>query len=340
MGKLTLEEIAKLSGVSRSTVSRVVNGHPNVSPEVRQRVAKVIAETGYQPDPAARSLATRRSRIIGLLIPRAVQSLFTDPYYPRLMQGIAQACNTNDYTLSLFLFHTEDEEQKIYPRVLRAQLVDGVIFTGSQIGDPLVPQLVKNQVPFVMVGRPNDMPEVNFVDVDNAVGVYTATSHLIRSGYERIATITGPLNTIVGLDRRQGYLDALNDRTRSIDETLIAEGDFTESGGYAAMQRLIPHKPDAVFVASDSMAFGALRALRKAGLSVPNDVAVVGFDDLPMSSSSNPPLTTVRQPIRRVGAQAVETLVDILTNGPQPPRRITLSTELVVRSSCALGREA
>lgn len=334
MGKLTLEQIAKLSGVSRSTVSRVINNHPSVKPHVRQRVMEVIAETGYHPDPAARSLASRRSGIIGLVIPRAVQSLFTDPYYPRLTQGVAQACNANDYTLSLFLFHTEDEEQKLYPRVLRTGLMDGLIVSASQIGDPLIRQLIDNCVPFVMVGRPNDLPGVSFVNVDNAVGVYTAISHLIRLGYKRIATITGPLNTTVGLDRRQGYLDALNDRNRSIDETLIVEGDFTELGGHAAMQRLIPHQPDVVLIASDTMAFGALRALREAGLSVPENVAVVGFDDLPTSALADPPLTTIRQPIRRVGAQAVETLIDILTNGPEPPRRIILSTELIIRSSC------
>lgn len=334
MGPLTVVQIAKLSGVSRSTVSRVINNHPNVKPEVRQRVMEVIAETGYHPNPAARSLASRRSGIIGLVIPRAVQSLFTDPYFPRLMQGVAQACNANDYTLSLFLFHTEDEEQKLYPRVLRTRLIDGIIVIASQIGDPLIPELINNCIPFVMVGRPNDLPDVNFVDVDNTVGAYTATSHLIRSGYKRIGAITGPLNTTVGLDRRQGYLDALNDRSRSIDKTLIVEGDFTESGGYAAMQRLIPHQPDAIFIASDTMAFGGLRALREAGLSVPNDVAVVGFDDLPTSALSDPPLTTIRQPIRRLGAQAVETLIDILANGTQPPRRTTLSIELVIRSSC------
>jgi LacI family transcriptional regulator len=334
MAKLTVEQIAKLSGVSRSTVSRVINNHPNVKPGVRQRVLEVIAETGYHPNPAARSLASRRSGIIGLVIPRAVQSLFTDPYYPRLMQGVAQACNANDYTLSLFLFHTEDEEQKLYPRVLRTRLIDGLIVSASQIGDPLIPELINNGVPFVMVGRPNDLPCVSFVDVDNVVGVYTAISHLIRLGYKRIATITGPLNTTVGLDRRQGYLDALNDRNRSIDGTLIVEGDFTELGGHSAMQRLIPHQPDATLVASDTMAFGALRALREAGLSVPDDVAVVGFDDLPTSALADPPLTTIRQPIRRVGAQAVETLIDILTNGPEPPRRITLSTELIIRASC------
>jgi LacI family transcriptional regulator len=340
MGKLTLEQIARLSGVSRSTVSRVVNDHPNVKPEVRQRVMEVIAETGYHPDPAARSLAIRRSGIIGLVISRAVQSLFTDPYYPRLMQGIAQACNAHDYTLSLFLFHTEDEEQKLYPRVLRTQLVDGVIVIGSQVDDPLIPQLIKNQVPFVMVGRANDMAKVSFVDADNAIGAYTAANHLIRLGCQRIATITGPLNTTVGLDRRQGYLDALNDRGRSIDTRLLVEGDFTESGGYIAMQRLMPHRPDAVFVASDTMAFGALRALREAGLSVPDNVALVGFDDLPTAAFSDPPLTTIRQPIRRVGAQAVETLIDILTDDPEPARRITMTTQLVIRSSCGLGQRS
>jgi LacI family transcriptional regulator len=332
---LTVEQIAKLSGVSRSTVSRVINNHPNVKSNVRQRVMEVIAETGYHPNPAARSLASRRSGIIGLVIPRAVQSLFIDPYFPRLMQGVAQACNANDYTLSLFLFHTEDEEQKLYPRVLRTGLIDGVIVSAPQIDDPLIPQLIDNCIPFVLIGRPHDLPDVNFVDVDNAVGAYTATSRLIRLGYQRIATIMGPLNTTVGLDRREGYLDALNDRSHSMDETLIVKGDFTELGGYASMQRLIPHRPDAVFIASDTMAFGALRALREAGLSVPDDVAVIGFDDLPMSALSDPPLTTIRQPIRRLGTQAVETLIDILANGHEPVRRITLSTELVIRSSCA-----
>lgn len=329
MGKLTLEEIAKLAGVSRSTVSRVVNNHPRVSAEVRQRVKKIIAETGYQPDPAARSLVMRRSGIIGLVIPRAVQSLFPDPYYPQLIQGIARTCNANDYTLSLFLFHTADEERRLYPRVLRNQLVDGVIVTGLRIDGPLLPQLIENQIPFVMVGRPAGKPEVSFVDVDNVVGAYSAVSHLVRLGYERIATITGPLNTTVGLDRRQGYLEALNDRS-----PLMAEGDFTEEGGYYAMRRLLPHKPDAVFAASDTMAFGALRALRGEGLAVPNDVALVGFDDLPTAAFSDPPLTTIRQPILRTGAEAVEILVDILTNGPEPARHIVLATELIIRASC------
>lgn len=336
--KLTLEQIAKLSGVSRSTVSRVVNDHINVKPQVRQRVLAVIAETGYRPDPAARSLAGRRSGIIGLVIPRAVQFLFTDPYYPRLVQGIAQACNTHDYILSLFLFHTEDEEQKLSARVMHNRLVDGIIVSASPINDPLIQQLMENELPFVMIGRPGSPAPISFVDVDNIAGAYSAVSHLIRLGYQRIATITGPINTAVGLDRQQGYLNALNERGQSIDKSLIVEGDFTEMSGYVAMQRLLLCKPDAVFVASDTMALGALRALRNAGIVVPDEMAVIGFDDLPSAAISDPPLTTIRQPIRRIGAQAVVTLIDVLKNGAEPPRCTVMPTELVIRSSCGSTR--
>jgi len=334
MGKFTLEQIAQMAGVSRSTVSRVVNHHTGVKPAVRERVLKVIQETGYHPDPAARSLASQRSGIIGLVVPRAVQFLFTDPYYPRLMQGIAQACNSYDYILSLFLFHTEEEEQKLSPRLLRNQLVDGVILSALPLDDPLVSQLLANQVPFVMIGRPDNPNQVSFVDVDNVAGAYAAVRHLIQLGRERIGTITGPLNTTVGLDRRQGYLNALNDRGMTIEEALIVEGDFTEVSGFTGMQRLLRQKPDAVFVASDTMAFGALRALRQAGVAVPNEVAMVGYDDLPSSVTSEPPLTTVRQPIRRLGAQAVEILTDILANGRYPSRHVVTTTELVIRTSC------
>ena len=204
MNKLTLEKIAQLAGVSRSTVSRVVNGHPSVKPEVRRRVQQVIDETGYHPDPAARSLAGQRSGIIGLVIPRAFQFLFTDPYYPRLMQGIAQACNTHNYILSLFLFHTEEEEKKLTPKLLRQQFVDGVILSALPTDDPLIPQLIQNEVPTVMIGRPAEALPVSYIDVSNIDGAFEAVSYLLELGANRIATINGPQNTMVGLDRFQG----------------------------------------------------------------------------------------------------------------------------------------
>jgi LacI family transcriptional regulator len=332
-GKLTIRQIAKLAGVSRSTVSRVLNEHPNVSPEAREQVLQVVAETGFHPDPIARSLSSRRADIIGLVIPLAIHSLFEDPFFPRLMQGISQGCNSNDYTLTLFLFHSLEEETKLYARISRRQLLDGVIVTATRGDDPLIPQLLANQVPFVMHGRHED-PRVSFVEVDNVTGAHMAVTHLVRLGRRRIALISGPSASLAAEDRTRGYLNALQERRIPADESLIAHGDFTETSSFEAMQRLLPYEPDAVFAASDSMALGAMRALRVAGKRVPEEVAVIGFDDMPQAATADPPLTTIRQSIQRAGVLAVEMLIDILENGAEPPRRVILPTELVIRDSC------
>jgi LacI family transcriptional regulator len=332
-----LEEIARLAGVSRSTVSRVVNDHPSVRPAVRERVQRIIAETGFQPNAAARSLASQRAYMIGLVIPRTVHTVFTDPYFPRLTQGVAQACNDRDYTLSLFI---ENEDVKLFPRLSRSGLMDGVVVQASSVDDGLIPKLLATGMPLVVAGRPSQTAGVSFVDVDNIKGSYSAVTHLVRLGHARIATITGPLNTSVGVDRLAGYRQALQERGVPIDEALIVTGDFTEQGGYYAARRLLTARPSALFAASDVMARGAIRALAEAGLSVPGDVAVVGFDDLPPATVTSPLLTTVRQPIRRLGAKAVETLLDVITYGAEPARRIVFDTELIIRESCgaALAR--
>lgn len=336
--ELTLEEIGRRAGVSRATVSRVINKPENVTPEMRERVEKVIAETGFQPNLAARSLASRRSNIIGLIIPSIAQTLFTDPYFSVLIQGITQACNQNDHTLSLFVFYSPGEQQRIYQRATQSGLVDGLVVTSDQINDPLFELLRKRNIPFVYVGRPPQIDDANFVDVDNVGGAQIATNHLIRQGCERIAHISGSLDTNVGRDRYDGYQLALRERVRRIDHHLIAHGDFTEEGSYFAMRQLLPHKPDGVFVASDTMALGALRAIKEAGLRVPDDIAVVGYDDLSPAVTANPPLTTIQQPVLQTGRLAVETLLDVLELGAVPPRHIILPTKLVIReSSGALG---
>jgi LacI family transcriptional regulator len=327
----TLEEIARLAEVSRSTVSRVVNQHPNVRPAVRQRVQKIIAETGYQPNAAARSLAFQRSNVIGLAIPRSVHTLFTDPYFPPLTQGIAQACNQYGYILSLFV---EFDEQTLFPRITRQGLLDGLVVQVANTRSNLLAKLASVDMPFIVAGRPHDAPNVSYIDVDNITGAYNAVTHLIRLGHKRIGAITGPLDTTAALDRLEGYRKAILERGLALDEDLIGEGDFTETGGYHAMQRLLGQKPSAVFAASDAMAYGALRALREAGLAVPHDVALVGFDDVPCAGTDPSFLTTVRQPIISFGFKAVEILLDVIEHGAQPPRRILMSTELVVRASC------
>lgn len=332
----TLVEIAKHAGVSRSTVSRVMNDHPSVDSATRARVLSVAERLNYLPNIAARSLAVGRTRILGLAIPTGVSTLFTDPYFPLLIQGITSACNEHNHSVMLWLAEPEHERRTIR-QILQGGMIDGVILASALLEDPLLEALVKRGMPFIMVGRhPSDDP-VNYVDVDNKSGVREAVGYLLRLGYERVATITGPRNMIAGADRLQGYLDALRDRRVLSNPALIVEGDFSEEGGYAAMQKLFPHSPDAVFIASDAMAVGAIRAIHDVGKRVPEDLAIVGFDDIPLAAHTNPPLTTIRQQIPRLGSVAAETLIELINHPEHQPRRIVLPTELVIRRSSGSG---
>lgn len=335
MTDLTLEDIAKQAGVSRSTVSRVVNNHPNVSDKVRKHVLEVIQNTGFHPNAAARTLASQRSWTIGLLLPQSVSLFFTDPYYPHLTKGIAQACNQHGYTLALFLVSNKEDEEQIFPRIHRRGLLDGIIIQSGHYGDQsIIGRMVDAKKPFVVAGRPFRSENVSFVDVDNIQTARGAVEHLIRLGYRRIATITGPNASTVGIDRKEGYLTALRTHRLEVNPALIIEGDFTEASGYAAMQTLLPARPEAVFAASDIMAIGAMRAAQDAGLNIPADIAFIGFDDLPLASLSSVPLTTVRQPVVQFGAKTVEVLIDLIENGIDPPRHVVMDTELIVRETC------
>lgn len=328
----TLEEIAKQAGVSRSTVSRVMNDHPSVDHETRARVQSVAERLNYQPNVAARSLAAGRTHILGLVIPMGVSALFTDPYFPLLIQGISSACNANEHSVMLWLAEPEYERRMIR-QVLQGGLIDGVILASALMDDPMLEALLKRGLPFITVGRLPTDNQVSYVDVDNVNSAREMVAYLLRLGHRQVATISGPINMIAGSDRLQGYRLALRNRGVAPDPALIVEADFTEEGGYIAMQRLLPRAPEAVFVASDAMAVGALRALREAGLRVPDDIAIAGFDDIPFAARTDPPLTTVRQPIQRMGSVAAETLIDMISH-PQPqPRRIILPTELVIRES-------
>jgi LacI family transcriptional regulator len=332
----TLEEVAQLAGVSRSTVSRVINDHPSVRPDTRERVWQAIHKSGYQPHAVARSLVTNRTQIIGMIIPEAVTTLFTDPFFPLLLRGATEACNAHRYQMLLSLFDDPTGQEEMYQRILRSGYLDGVIVASTSLDDPLIPDLLRDRIPFVSVGQyPNG--RVHYVDVDNVTGGRMAVEHLIRLGHQRIATITGRLDMIHGQDRLEGYRQALKAHRIPVEEELIVEGDYTENSGMVAMQRVLPASPSAVFVASDMMAIGALKALRQIGRQVPQDIALVGFDDIPIASVIEPALTTVRQPIERMGSMAVEVLLSVLedSSGEEAPaQRIVLPTELVVRASC------
>lgn len=333
MKRLTLEEIGKLAEVSRATVSRVIHNHPNIKPDVRARVQKVIDETGYKPNLIARSLVSQRSNIIGLVVPSDVQKVFTDPYYPSLLQGIARACNENDLTFSLFLFHSKEEEDRILKSTMATGMVDGLIITVDYKDVEIIDQFKAKGMPFVTIGRPEHDDNVSYVDVDNIRGSYMATEHLIQLGYDSIATIASHQNT-AGEDRLIGYQKALADHHIAYDENLVAYGDFSPDSGYLAMLKLLPQRPRAVFVASDTMALEAIQAIQDAGLRVPDDIALIGFDDLSPAMRATPPLTTIYQPIHDVCQRAVEKLIDISHNDDSKHEHIVLPTALVVRESC------
>ncbi|MGC9468297.1 MAG: LacI family DNA-binding transcriptional regulator [Anaerolineae bacterium] len=331
--KLTIRQVAKLAGVSRSTVSRVLNDHPYVNPETREHVLQVIAETGFRPDPIARSLSGRNAGMIGFVIPLANQSLFEHPLFPYLVQSISRGCSDRDYTLTIFFPRSLEEEARLYRRISHRQFLEGLIVADTHTRAPLISELFANKIPFVLRGRHDD-PRVSFVDVDDVGGAYRAVTHLMHMDRRRIALVTGPQNSVTAEDRKQGYLKALRERGISVDEALMIHGDYTEASGYEAMQRLLPYTPDAVFAASDLIALGCLAALHEEGTRVPEEVALVGFEDLPQAVTADPHLTTVRQPIQRAGALAVEMLIDVLENGAESPQRRILPTELVVRASC------
>ena len=336
--RLTIEEIAALAAVSRSTVSRVLNNHPSVRPTVRARVQQVIAEQRYSPRAAARSLASRRTNVVGLLIPRSAATLFTDPFFPYVIQGITETCSNRGYFLMLSMV-TAEREQDFYERVLRGRHVDGLILLSSDIDDPILPLLIRdNETPLVLVGRHPYLRDVPSADVDNRDGAAQAVRHLLELGHRRIATITGPLYMAAAMDRRDGYKQALAELAVPVRPELIAEGDFTQPSGYRAMQALLhlDEPPTAVFVASDPMAAGALRAVADAGLRVPEDVALASFDDLPLAQIVTPPLTSVHQPLYELGTAAAELLLGRLEEpaaAAARPSVVRLPTHLIVRQS-------
>ena len=333
----TLEDIGRLAGVSRSTVSRVLNNQANVKPEVRARVQEVIRRTGYTPNIAARSLVSGRTGVIGLVIPSRVHSLFEDPYFSRLIQGISAASNQAGTTLSLFLFQTEEEESELYPRVVTSGMLDGLILTATRMADPLLSQVSPDEIPIVIVGRP-DREGFSYVDVDNRGGAEMAAQHLASLGHRRIGLVGAPIHTTAGLDRLNGFVEGLALSGLALDPTLRVDGDFSEASGYAAMHKLIPRNPDAVFVASDSMAIGALRALRESGINVPHGMAIMGFDGLPSSENAMPTLTTIKQPVTETGARAVRILNDLVTGAATAPVAELMPVELIIReSSGAIG---
>jgi DNA-binding LacI/PurR family transcriptional regulator len=326
----TLDEVAALAGVSRSAASRAISGSGHASRTTREAVERAVRELGYVPNPTARALATQQSGAVVLAVSHHDSELFADPFYAHVIAGVSAALERTDLVLMLALADSDFGRGRL-ERILRSRRADGVMLIGLHGDDPLYRLAEKLDLPVVYGGRPLNAEPAWYVDADNRGGARLAAEHLIGIGRRRIATMTGAIDTHVGAARLRGFQDAL--AVAGLDPDLLEYGDFTEASGAAAMIRLLAAHPDldAVFAASDSMAVGALRALKAAGRSVPGDVAVVGFDDNPIDRYTSPPLTTVAQPIKQLGWEMATMLVSLINGEQRGP--LILPTRLVVRES-------
>jgi DNA-binding LacI/PurR family transcriptional regulator len=330
----TLEEVARLAAVSTATVSRVVNRSPKVRPDTRKAVEKAIARLGYVPNRAARSLVTKRTDTIALVVSESESRVFSDPFFPSIMQGISSAIADTELQLLLLLARGEREHVKV-ERYIRHGHVDGVILMSLHGEDPLPRALTEAGIPTVLSGRPRPGERLPYVDADNRGGARAATSHLLSAGRGKVATITGPLDMTVGVDRFEGYADALRDSGQRLRKGLVEHGDFSKEAGARGMKALLRRHPalDGVFVANDPMAIGALETLQSLGRRVPDDVAVIGFDDVEDAASTNPPLTTVRQPLEVMTEAMAELLLRRIDDAGVDDEFVVCPTRLIHRAS-------
>jgi DNA-binding LacI/PurR family transcriptional regulator len=328
-GRPTLDAVAARAGVGRGTASRVLNGSSQVSPQAKAAVEAAIVELGYVPNRAARSLVTQRTDSVALVVSESQERVFAEPFFAGVLRGINSALIQTPLQMWLAMAATAEQRERVEHH-LTDQHVDGVLLLSLHDDDSLPALLRDRGMPFVLGGRPaRPEPGDWFVDVDNEAGARAAVEYLIGRGARRVATVAGPQDMEVGRARLAGY------RAAAGGDDLVAYGDFSEAGGHAAMNALLDREPhvDAVFAASDLMAGGALRALRAAGRRVPEDVAIVGFEDAPVARQTEPPLTTVHQPVEEMGRRMAELLIARIGRRPVGQPQVLLDTHLVRRAS-------
>jgi len=360
--KLTILDIARLAGVSTATVSRVLNQKQDVDPKTRERILRIMEEQGFVPNIAASGLAGKRSRLLGALVPS-----LTWPLVPELMRGVGEVVGSTSYELILYSVtdvNHEKDRSDVIDRIVGTRLVAGLLAVFPGPSAKHLAELHSSDFPVVLIDDQGKLPENSpWISVDNRLGAYEATRHLIRLGHRRIAHIQGPLKYQVSHDRYQGYCDALNEYGISLDTALVQEGDFEPPSGRICANAFfdlpVDSRPTAIFAGSDYMAYGAISAAEQRGLRVPEDIAVVGFDDNLTSAHMEPALTTVRQPFYEMGRRASEILL-ALVDAPRPvnglnrngrisevplsifsePIHIKLPTSLIVRASCGASQRA
>jgi LacI family transcriptional regulator len=331
----TSVDVAKKAQVSRTTVSFVLNNVPgiSISEGTRKRVLDAAKALNYYPNAAGRKLVSGKSNTIGLVLCQSPEQVFADAFLPRVIFGVEQAAFQNGF--HVLLKQVEPKDTDGYARLISENHVDGIVLSGPRQDDVEILRLNREKVPVLLLGQLPDS-RIPFVDVDATIGAEIAVRHLIELGHERIAMITNaPLSYTSAQQRRSGYINALRNAGITVNEAQIKEGNYTPASGFQAMQELLKgsQRPTAVFISSDVVALGAILAIKQSGLRIPEDVAVVGFDDIPLAEYFDPPLTTIRLPAFGLGWAAGERLVRLIRNEDLDQAGVLLETELIVRKS-------
>jgi LacI family transcriptional regulator len=331
-----IRDVAKAAGVSVATVSKVLNGYTTVNVKTKERVLQFVKEMQFRPNSAARALVGRRSMTLGIFLTTGL----AHPFFTQILAGMEHSLKLKGYDL-IYLAQLSWNKEYSFVRHCESRNVEGVVVFGFQHDDMNFDELIESGIPSLFIDLDIKEGRAGFISSDNHVAVERAVQYLYGLNHRRISFLSGYKDSYVSVHRLSGYLEGLKQADINYNEQYVAEGDFTRETGYSAMKRLLslPVPPTSVICCSDMSAIGAMEAVRDAGLSVPEDISVIGFDDIEIASNVRPALTTIRQDMFTIGKKAIELLDDLINDEKLPPPEVIIPTELIIRESCAPARE-
>lgn len=336
---ITIKDVASQAGVSASTVSRVLANSPKISEETKRKVRQALTELDYHPNVMARALVTNTAGSIGVVITPGLNEFFANPFFSEMMIGLSEVARQNGFDTVLSTSARSEEE--VLDRMIHGRRVDGVLLLGSRAEDPALKQAVEDKFPAVLLGRPADDVPISYVNNDNVAAAYVATKHLLDLGHKSIGFLGGEADLVVTIDRLKGYRQALEDAGVPVDTRLIVYNEFFEQNGYVSMMRLLAlsNRPTAVLASDDVLAFGGMRAAAELGYRMPEELAIVGFNDIRMAELANPSLTSVHVNMYELGVEAGKLLVAQIRHHVTEPTSVIVPTKLVVRNSCGASSQ-
>ncbi|GIP15906.1 LacI family transcriptional regulator [Paenibacillus montaniterrae] len=333
---VTIKDIARAAGVSPSTVSRVISNHSRISAKTSSKVKKIMEEMGYHPNMMAKSLVSKTTKTLAIMLPRPAEELFQDFFFGELLRGILTQSTPAGYDMLLTAATSPFDEKETVSRLVFGRRVDGVILLSARVDDPLITMLSEQQFPTVLIGRTDGSARILSVDNDNEQAAYDATRHLILQGHERIGFVSGPPNLTVALDRMAGYRRAMQEANLTVRADWIVEGEYLQNGGYRAMTFLMSlhERPSALVVIDDAVAFGVLHGLTELGYKVPDDLCIVSFNNIALSELASPPISSIDVGTYQLGYTASQMLIRLIQDPDSIyQQRIIIPHRLIVRES-------